>query len=415
MSAPELREQRWGPRFRDSVDAICLRHNVLGCPSCLAYALGDAQEEAKSLRADVARLTKQKDEAYSERDQCVAALAKMATLLGWPAGVGEHPAADTDWDADWRTIVFIDLPTGQASWHFHDSEKPLLDGLPDYDGPWDGHTTPEKYERLKRLKYASLAALAPAQPPKPEGKWVLDPGRGVANFEPAKPSVTDRMSLSAETFHVDKPSRPVTATRVQPAASACLHTHLNPDGRCALCAMPLEQIVKLAQPSALEAKCQEPCGTVTVIRCHTCGKPVCAECCEESWTDENPETCPKCYSEPAPDVAKELRIQRDDEAWMHAACLSIAEGIQGWRECVDASPAIKAVKALRERMEAAETQRDELKRRVQELTESECCVREEKRAEAAEARIAKAIDALKQPTSLFAHRIEVALAALEGK
>lgn len=104
------------------------------------------------LAAEVARLTKQKDGAYSERNQCVALLARMAVALGWKAGVGKHPVEDRAWEDDWRTIVFIDLPTGQASWHFHDSELHLLHGLPFYAGKWDGHSTDEKYRRVGALR-----------------------------------------------------------------------------------------------------------------------------------------------------------------------------------------------------------------------------------------------------------------------
>jgi hypothetical protein len=45
--------------------------------------------------------------------------------------------------------VFIELSTGQATWHIHDSELVMFDHLPRFRGQkWDGHSTPEKYERL---------------------------------------------------------------------------------------------------------------------------------------------------------------------------------------------------------------------------------------------------------------------------
>jgi hypothetical protein len=97
---------------------------------------------------DVAALKAQKDAAYSERNQCVALIARMAGRMGWIVGVGKHPAEDTAWEDDWRTVLFVTLPTGQMSWHFHDSEKHLLDGLPERSFVWDGHTTPQKYERV---------------------------------------------------------------------------------------------------------------------------------------------------------------------------------------------------------------------------------------------------------------------------
>lgn len=85
-----------------------------------------------------------KDQAYHERNELVAALARI-----YPSGL-----ATTDipgWDPKWHGCVYIDLPTGQVSWHFHDSEAFLFEGLPPYRGEWDGHTTEQKYERLARL------------------------------------------------------------------------------------------------------------------------------------------------------------------------------------------------------------------------------------------------------------------------
>lgn len=89
-----------------------------------------------------------KNGAYNERDRCVALIARMANALGYRAGLGEHPREDVSWDHDWRTIVFVDLPAGQASWHIHDSERPLFVALDAYSGQWDGHSTEEKYRRV---------------------------------------------------------------------------------------------------------------------------------------------------------------------------------------------------------------------------------------------------------------------------
>jgi hypothetical protein len=97
---------------------------------------------------ELEKLEKAKDGAYRERNQLAAALARAAIAMGFRAGVGEHPEGDKEWEPDWRTILFIDLPTGQLSWHFHDSEWPLLAGLPRYRGDYDGHSTAEKYRRL---------------------------------------------------------------------------------------------------------------------------------------------------------------------------------------------------------------------------------------------------------------------------
>lgn len=98
---------------------------------------------------NVAQRVAAKDGAYAERNKLVVAFAKVvARLPGWTVGVALHPAEDKAWEDDWRTILFVDTPAGQLSWHLHDSERHLLDGLPTYEGAWDGHSTEEKYRRL---------------------------------------------------------------------------------------------------------------------------------------------------------------------------------------------------------------------------------------------------------------------------
>lgn len=90
---------------------------------------------------EVKRLEAERDGAYEERNRVVAVLARL-----FPSGVARTEIEG--WDPEWHGCVFIDLPTGQASWHFHDSQAHLFDGLPPYSNGWDGHTTPQKYARL---------------------------------------------------------------------------------------------------------------------------------------------------------------------------------------------------------------------------------------------------------------------------
>lgn len=84
------------------------------------------------------------DAAYTERNRLVAFLARK-----FPSGLRKTEIEG--WDPEWHGCVFIDTPEGQMSWHYHDSDAHLFAGLPPYEKPWDGHTTPEKYERLARL------------------------------------------------------------------------------------------------------------------------------------------------------------------------------------------------------------------------------------------------------------------------
>lgn len=98
-----------------------------------------------------------KNSAYHERNILVAALSKV-----YPAHTALHPADDKDWEPDWRTIICVHLPTGQATWHVHDSEVNLFDHLPIDNCAvscpgWDGHTTDEKYQRVRALRSGTVA------------------------------------------------------------------------------------------------------------------------------------------------------------------------------------------------------------------------------------------------------------------
>lgn len=103
------------------------------------------------LAGGLARVAKETaDPVYLERARVLAVATKMALALGMRCGLARHPEEDASWEPAWRTIVFLDLPTGQASWHLHDSQVHLFAHLPTYDGgPWDGHSTVEKYARCE--------------------------------------------------------------------------------------------------------------------------------------------------------------------------------------------------------------------------------------------------------------------------
>ena len=106
--------------------------------------------------SEILALQKQRNDVYEERDRLVAALSKC-----FPSWLARHPDADKEWDDQWRWIVFVQLPTGQATWHIQDRELPWFDHLARRTvNDWDGHTTEEKYRRLARL-------TAPAQDGEP--------------------------------------------------------------------------------------------------------------------------------------------------------------------------------------------------------------------------------------------------------
>ncbi len=131
------------PRF-----IFCMRDDVgtwspgLQCRRFKVVRLGAPTPESQ----EVQELRDKKDAAYLERNQCVALIARMAVAMGLPVAVTK--TAIEGWSEDWHGCIFIGLPTGQVSWHFHDSQAHLFEGLPHREQAWDGHDTPEKYRRV---------------------------------------------------------------------------------------------------------------------------------------------------------------------------------------------------------------------------------------------------------------------------
>lgn len=78
------------------------------------------------------------DAVYRERAHLLAHLAAV-----YPSHIQPDPASP-----GWP-VLYISLPTGQATWHIGDSDLELFGHVrTDVYEPWDGHTTYQKYERL---------------------------------------------------------------------------------------------------------------------------------------------------------------------------------------------------------------------------------------------------------------------------
>lgn len=97
--------------------------------------------------ADVA----DKDEAYRQRNHLVAAMARL-----FPSGI--RPTNIEGWSANWHGCVYIDLPVGQISYHYHDSQQMLFEDLPPYEKVYDGHDKDAVHERLEALWFAARNA-----------------------------------------------------------------------------------------------------------------------------------------------------------------------------------------------------------------------------------------------------------------
>lgn len=72
------------------------------------------------------------DENYAVRNTLVFEAVAVAARCGLAAGFRIDPN-----EPAWP-VAFIELPTGQVSWH-----------TPEHSTPWDGHTTEEKYQRVQ--------------------------------------------------------------------------------------------------------------------------------------------------------------------------------------------------------------------------------------------------------------------------
>lgn len=105
----------------------------------------EAVDRQRKAEIELEHVRKERDCGYSERNRLVAFVTRC-----FPAHVALHPSGDEEWDPEWRTIVFVNSPAGQLSWHVHCSEISMFSHLPQCSNDWDGHTVEEKYERLDR-------------------------------------------------------------------------------------------------------------------------------------------------------------------------------------------------------------------------------------------------------------------------
>jgi hypothetical protein len=91
----------------------------------------------------------------------------------FPSWLERHPEEE-DWEDDWRWTVFVAPPSGQMTWHIHDSELEMFDHLtriPEHS--WDGHTTEEKYERLAALPDNVMTWLVNETREEERQRWMI--------------------------------------------------------------------------------------------------------------------------------------------------------------------------------------------------------------------------------------------------
>lgn len=85
----------------------------------------------------------QHDTDYAVRYGLILEAMYLAHRLGYWVGYGIDDKEDPELDG-FRTVAYLQLPTGQLSWH-----------MPEHAYPWDGHSTEQKYQRAREWSAAN--------------------------------------------------------------------------------------------------------------------------------------------------------------------------------------------------------------------------------------------------------------------
>jgi hypothetical protein len=106
------------------------QHGVIGALAVELFRAQKASERAKVYRGGVRGRGSYRGMAYDRKqwamDNLCKALAQSCSLLQWGWGLDEKQEFH-------RHVLYVDLPTGQVS--FHTSQRGVG---PDYGKPWDG-------------------------------------------------------------------------------------------------------------------------------------------------------------------------------------------------------------------------------------------------------------------------------------
>ena len=105
-------------------------------PQQINEKLDTLENDMERLAAENVRLIRERESTYVELDTCVGLIAQLAVANGLAAGVAKG-----------NTVV-IDLPGGQVSWTFAESEAHLFEGLNEYSKPIEEIDVLEKYRRV---------------------------------------------------------------------------------------------------------------------------------------------------------------------------------------------------------------------------------------------------------------------------
>ena len=111
--------------------------------SKVSKKLDGLEQDMLNLEKENDRLRKINVSTYFERDACIGLIARMALLNGIKVGTGKF----TDGGQSQNRVV-IDLPSGQVSWEYLESEAHLFESLPPYNGAIENQTESVTYTRV---------------------------------------------------------------------------------------------------------------------------------------------------------------------------------------------------------------------------------------------------------------------------
>lgn len=109
-------------------------------------------DDMETLEKENARLRRNTESTYFERDACVGLIARLARIQGFKVGKGKFEVAETGADgaptSQLQNRVVVDLPSGQVSWEYFDAEAHLFESLPEYDQALQPQTVGETYLKV---------------------------------------------------------------------------------------------------------------------------------------------------------------------------------------------------------------------------------------------------------------------------
>lgn len=101
------------------------------------------EQDMELLEKENQRLRKNMISTYFERDACVGLLVRLAVAQGMRAGLAERST-----EHGTEKLVILDLPSGQVSWEYMNTEAHLYDWLPPYPEPVLEQDAPSVYMKV---------------------------------------------------------------------------------------------------------------------------------------------------------------------------------------------------------------------------------------------------------------------------